>query len=270
LSKNIIKHHAIAVDTDNVAAIGNAIELESSVSAPRPAPPRSLYESENPGMLGAEFEVEEAKRLARDTIRNANNEAGDILDRARHDTEKMRRDAQNQLSFERDRALEEAKEVGYNQGYSDGHDEGRAIAAATLRDAEEILTRTTREREEALANFEPRIVNLIVGIVENLGLANVRMNPAVVLNLVKRGLSEASFTGDIILRVSKDDFDFVVENKEEIMAHVKGGANLEIVADHSLSQADCLIETPFGVVDSSLNMQLDELKQDLLQILSMQ
>jgi flagellar assembly protein FliH len=115
--------------------------------------------------------------------------------------------------------------------------------------------------------LEPELIELVGNILQRVGLNTARINPSVTLNLIRQGLTQSNFTGDVTLRVCKDSFDHVVEHKEYLLEYVEGGANLEIMKDHSLGVGDCLIETPFGVVDSSLNMQLEEIKQDLTLIM---
>ncbi|MDR2167898.1 MAG: hypothetical protein LBE35_08645 [Clostridiales bacterium] len=265
MSKKIIKYHSIVVDKENLFPVGNQLSDDIEVldgvvvNERRPSPSRAG---------GDASDLEDSRRQARETMKNATEKAGDILETARFDAQRMIEEGQAKLSVERAEVLKEAKTRGHKQGYTDGYNEGAAAAKALKDEAEALQAQTFQEREEALAKFEPQLVELVINIIDKLAITTMRVNPGVVLNLIKQGLSESNFTGEITLRVSKDDFDHVSGRKDEIMEHVQGGVELEIVADHSLGAGDCLIETPFGVVDSSLNMQLDEIKQDLALILA--
>ena len=266
MSSKIIKQHAIIVDQENKTTIGNVFEEAGrdwdNARLSSDAPQR------HPEMSDADWEMEIARNKARETMRNATEKAGEILENARKEATYILNSVEDRLEEERQKTLNTARHQGHSEGYDAGHNEGAAEARRKLDEAEELLEQTISERERAIADFEPRAVELIIKVIDKLVLSNTRTNPDVVLNLVKQGLSEASFTGDVTLRVSKDDYERVVENKDELMSYVTGGANLEIVADHSLNPADCLVETPFGVVDSSLSMQFEEIKQDLAQIIS--
>jgi flagellar assembly protein FliH len=261
LSKKIIKRHSVFVDTQNRITIDNMGDIELLDGL-------VVGDSHRGALAASGDDLDDARRKARQTMDNATDKAGGILETARKDAERIVSEARTMLSVERNEALEEAKTRGYKQGYADGHREGTEEAKSLVDEAEALKEHTKREREAALENFEPKLVELIMNILDKIALTTLRINPAVVLNLIKQGLSESSFNEDIILRVSKDDYELVLSHKDDILAHVHGGAELEIVADHSLGVGDCLIETPFGVVDSSINMQLDEIKQDLAHILS--
>ena len=260
MSKKIIKYHSVSIDHANKTTIGSVPE---TTDAP------THFDDDINSEMPAHWEIEEAKNLARDTMRNAGQKADDIIESAHEEARRLLEDAQKKTELERDRIFDDAKQSGISQGYDEGYKDAQKAAQQMLDDAAHELEQAKHDRQNTLKALEPEIVELIIKVVEAVAKTNVRTNPSVVLNLVKLGLAEASFTEDVTLRVSKDDFEFVVEHKEELMQYVVGGAGLDIVADHSLNPADCLIETPFGVVDSSLNMQLEEIKQDLAQILEL-
>ena len=264
LSKKIIKHHAITVDQTNKTTISNENpDLWDRV------PVNIDFVERDDDMADEEWELAQMRAQARESMMSAADKAGDILEEARRDARRIVQEAKDAMEAEREEALKTARDEGYKAGYDEAYAIGAQNAEELMDEAEALLDQTTRERERAIAEFEPKAVNLIIQIIDKLAIATLRTNPAAVLNLVKQGLAEARFAGDVVLRVAKDDFELVVEHKDEIMRHVTGGAGLEIIADHSLNAADCLIETPFGVVDSSLRLQLEEIKQDLAQILSL-
>lgn len=257
LSKKIIKHHLVTVDQENKTTIGMLPETIEVTS----------YDHVQDTTANADWEVQDAKNLARDTMREAGQKADDIIEAAHAEARRVVEEAQAKMNLDKEDIFEKARQDGVSQGYDEGYKDGERAAQQMKDDAKRELDQAVFDRENALQALEPEIINMVIKLVGKLAETSVRINPSVVLNLVKQGLAEASFTEDVTLRVSKDDFDFVVEHKDELMQYVVGGAGLEIVADHSLNAADCLIETPFGVVDSSLNMQLQEIKQDLAQIL---
>jgi flagellar assembly protein FliH len=210
---------------------------------------------------------EYAPKDAAGIVANASRQAGRMLERARAEAHKLQEDTRATLARERMQALANAETEGYEKGYNDGYEEGTNAAQAMLDEAENIKEKTLLEREDTIAGLEPELIELIHNILQRVGINITRLNPSVTLNLIRQGLTQSSFTGDITLRVSKDDYDHVVAQKDYLLEYVEGGANLEIMKDHSLGIGDCLLETPFGVVDSSLNMQLEEIKQDMMLVL---
>jgi len=134
-------------------------------------------------------------------------------------------------------------------------------------EANSLKTETYSQREEAIKSLEPELVDLIIRICRKLVSDSLHTNPQVILHLIRQGLAQSNFTGDVTLRVSKEDYDNVISNKEALMESVEGGAELLILKDFGLGLGDCVIETPFGVIDSSLDMQFEEIRESLRLIL---
>ncbi|MCL2235348.1 MAG: FliH/SctL family protein [Defluviitaleaceae bacterium] len=265
--RKIIKSHAVTVDTENQQSIGNSSDevLAAAVTSAESVVDISVVE-ESPVL--PDVDLEQTRERAQDIINNANRNASEILAAARADADRMIEDETAKLALERERTIEEAREIGRTEGHAQGYADGQAKAQGIVDDAEALRLQTEQEREDALARFEGEIVKLISDVLDKIGDGKINANPDLILSLIRQGLGQSNFTGDVTLRVSAEDYDHVIANKADILTQIEGGANLEIIKDHSLGAADCLIETPFGVVDSSLGMQLEEVKRDLAQILA--
>jgi len=206
---------------------------------------------------------DKARSSARGIVDNATIEAGKILTTAREEAARLKRETEEAIDKERAQILLESEKRGYEDGYQKGSSEAQGI----INEANSMKTETTNEREAAIARLEPDLVELIIRIVKKLISDTVKINPQVVLHLIRQGLAQSNFTGDVTLRVSKEDYDNVIYNKDTLLESVEGGVNLEVLKDFSLGAGDCLIETPFGVIDSSLDMQYEEVRESLRLIL---
>jgi flagellar assembly protein FliH len=259
LSK-IYKAWTISVDRQNVIPIN-----------PQESPPEVI---EIPGaaqtnVQAAEIEAmttnmrQKAHANAKDIVDTATKEAGSILSKARQEAETLTQEAKLAIEQERAAVLLEAEKRGYEIGLEKGNIEADAIIGK----ANEYKNETATQREAAITRLEPELVELIIRIVKKLISDTAKVNPQVVLHLIRQGLKQTSFTGDITLRVASEDYDSAVSHKDELLKSVEGGAKLKILKDLALSPGDCLIETPFGVIDSSLDMQFEEVKESLRLIL---
>jgi len=258
LSK-IYKAWTVSVDRDNI------VPINPQEQPPEPVVDQSIGQSQALADIEAASNSmkERAHANARDIVDQATREAGNILTKAREEAEKLVADAK--LSTEQDRAavLLEAEKRGYQEGL----DKGNVEADAIVDQANDYKSETETQREAAITRLEPELVELIIRIVKKLISDTAKVNPQVVLHLIRQGLKQTSFTGDITLRVSKEDYDNAVSHKEDLLKSVEGGAKLKIMKDVALSAGDCLIETPFGIIDSSLDMQFEEVKDSLRLIL---
>lgn len=189
--------------------------------------------------------------------------AEDIMRRARQDAQSLQDDTLRQAEAQAELLLETSRAKGYEEGYNQGYIEAEAIKE----EARQIHQQALIQRDDIINSIETDMVNLVTGIVSKLLSAEIQINPQVILNLIKQGLSDATLTGIIRIHVSQVDHDYVSQNRDALLAMFNSSATLEIVKDMSLNQSDCVIETPFGNIDCSLTQQYEELKKDLYYIL---
>lgn len=270
MSKRVIKNHSVAFEQENVVVIENVVEVDENIPSATSMPSRNGLDLPNFDVSQAqndEEKEEDARQNARAIMENATKQAGEVLETARAEAHRITQAARKEAEEQRGIIMVQAEQKGFDQGYEKGFEEGNAAAQSIINNAKAMRQQTEDERKAAIDGLEPQMMQIVLNIVDKIVQTNVRNNPTVMLNLIKQGFAEASYTGEVTLRVSKDDYDYVINNKDTILEYVEGGASLEIIKDHSLNAKDCLIETPFGVVDSSLTMQLDEIKQDLAQLL---
>lgn len=203
------------------------------------------------------------EEFALDIIKKAELEAKairiDALKKAEEEIELRRHILKTEIKEERSKS--------HDEGYKEGYDEGLKESLKLKEEAELIYENTIKEREELLKNIEGETINLIINIVKKLLDDTVEMNPDVILVLIKKGLAETTLSGDISIKVSSDDYEYVLKNKEKIVPFMDSGSKLEIIRDLSLRKSDCIIETPFGNIDCSLDEQFNLLKENLFFLL---
>ena len=197
-------------------------------------------------------------------MRRADVESGEIMEKAEKEAERIVLMAEARMEEEASKLYEENRKNGYQQGIDEATAEGERIRA----EAQSVLEAAIQERDETRAAIEPDAVNLIINISEKLLGNTVRLNPAVVVALIRQGFAGvSSLTGQVTIRVSEDDYTEVLAYKEELTAAAGGLAEVEVVRDLSLGKADCVIDTPFGGIDVSLTPQFEALKENLIFLL---
>lgn len=195
-------------------------------------------------------------------LQGAKSEAERIIKKAHVDAERIFLDVKSQCDKLKDETINSAHKQGYDEGYSKGIAEAEGIKAK----AQQTLTNAESERETILNEIEPQMVDLIIKITSKLLNDTAQINPQIILNLIKQGLNETTITGDIVIHVSNDDFEFVTANKNVIEDMVGGGTSIEIAKNSTINKSDCIIETQFGNIDCSLDQQFESLKRDIYYI----
>jgi flagellar assembly protein FliH len=252
-SKRVLKPEMVNLDTENkvIIDIGGLGFFESE------------QQGEDDGDMPVDRE-EAAKNSAKNIIKNAEREAEKIISDAHITAMEKAKSITESAESEAIRKFSEAHEKGYNEGIDKATREGDEIKA----DAKKILDDAVAERKSMQDNLEPEVVDMIIRITEKLLSNTANLNPEIIINLVRQGFSASTISGDVVVHVSPDDYNLVLEKRDEMMAFTDGSVKLKIEKDLSLSPMDCVIETPMGAIDCSLGKQFETLKANLTYILN--
>jgi flagellar assembly protein FliH len=80
-------------------------------------------------------------------------------------------------------------------------------------------------------------------------------NRDTIVSLIRNSLLGSMLSGEITVRVSPDDYEYVQKNRERLLDGI-GNAELTIKKDSTLNKGGCIVETEYGTVDSSVETQL--------------
>lgn len=172
----------------------------------------------------------------------------------------MKAEAEAQLSAERRKVLEEAK----NQGYQDGLTRRMQEVEGQKRQLAETEQKLRKSYEEQIDQLEPRFIETLTGIYEHIFHVELSGYRDIIVHLIADTLRKTEGGRDYIVHVSKDDYPYVSMQKKQITSGVvSSNTTIEIVEDVTLSRNQALIETDSGIFDCSLGTQLAELRQKL-------
>ena len=126
-------------------------------------------------------------------------------------------------------------------------------------------TAMEQEYQDKLDNMEPYLVDKLTDIYDHIFAVDLSEYRNVIFHLISNTLHALENTDTYLIHVSEQDYQFVSMQKAQIAED--GGVKpsmLEFVEDRTLGKNECLIETPDGIYDCSLSVQLSELKRKLL------
>lgn len=257
----IFKSHNVRVDENNRVNIKNLKDTPVNNVIVETHNIESKVE-EQPKLYEAPSE-DEANAISKQIIENASLEAKSIIDKAEEKAKEIIEDAEesgHKMSIS-------IKNEAYKTGYDDGINKGYQEASAIREEAEVIKKEALEYRENLINKIEPEMIDLIIDIVNKLLSVEIKTNPKVISLLIKQGLSKSTLTEDISIHVSKDDYQSVLNSKDEIMASLDTMTDIKFIEDTTLKKSDCIIETGFGTIDCGLTTQYNELKKNLYYIL---
>jgi len=153
-----------------------------------------------------------------------------------------------------------AYEKGYRAGQEAGYAFGEKKAALLLDRLRGILDELEGLRAAILAEVEPELVELALGIARKVVQAEVGTNRDVVVRVTRRALQEVSESGEIVVRVNPGDLEYL-ESKIPDLA--QGRRRLRLEPDAEVGPGGCRVETAHGEVDARIEEQLEEIAKEL-------
>ena len=108
------------------------------------------------------------------------------------------------------------------------------------------------------------MVDVLTQIYEHVFNIELREDKGIILHLLKTTLSRIEPGKDLIVHVSSDDYDEIMDKKEDLDSCITSpNTTMEIIEDPLLKENECMIESDSGVFDCSLGVELSEITRKL-------
>jgi type III secretion protein L len=179
--------------------------------------------------------IGEANKNAEKVIEEANGKSRQILDEALEKRAQIFEEAKKYYASEAKR--------GYDDGYATGKTEMvRQLAELSVKNTDNV-----KYLESSIAGLVVKALQRIIGAVDRREL---------IVDIVRQALKTVKNQQEAILKVSPKDSQAVRDHLKEILSD--GIVDyLEVMADSRLKPGTCILETDLGVVDASLDVQLE-------------
>lgn len=201
---------------------------------------------------------------AGESLQTVSAQVQEILDKAHGEAEDIKSEALARAQQESEELKQRAFEEGKVKGYDDGYNEGMAKIEAQRKKLEEERVSLEKDYQELVKTLEPRFVESLTDIYEKIFKVDLAKEQNIIVHLISTAMHKIEGSSNYLIHVSKEDYSYVSMKKEELLASaVSSGASIEIVEDITLCSNECMIETDGGVFDCGLGTQLEELSQKL-------
>ena len=182
------------------------------------------------------------------------------IQQAQEQADLILQDARAQADSIRADAAEQGRQEGYNAGYQ----EGAAAAQALQEDIDRQRESLEKEYQQMVDELEPEMVDVLTQIYEHVFNIELREDKGIILHLLKTTLSRIEPGRDLIVHVSSDDYDDIIDEREALDACITSpNTTMEIIEDPLLKENECMIESDSGVFDCSLGVELSEITRKL-------
>lgn len=156
-----------------------------------------------------------------------------------------------------------AKDQGFAEGMAQATAKATEEAARRKQEFELERARLLAEHKEKLDEMEPQVVSVVADIFEKVFRIQFEGKKDIILNLVRGAVDGIENSKEFLIKVPKENLQFIMEHKEELQDKVGQYVSIEIISDGELTDNQCIIETDSGVFDCSLDIQLENLVRDI-------
>ena len=198
---------------------------------------------------------EDVKNQIAAAIEEANEQAQSIKDEAN--------EVLAQAHMEAGKIIEDAKRTGYEQGAVGAREEYDAKARQLEKDYETRKKQLEQEYNDMKASMESELVDTITEVFRKVTYTVAEDNKDIILGLINACLKNTDISNEFVIKVSPDDYKFLVNNQGKIYCSVSKEVSVDIVEDAAMKKNQCVIESDTGVYDCSLDIELNNLIKDI-------
>ena len=193
------------------------------------------------------------------SLENTNAEAERTIEEARLQAEQIIADANKNA----DAAFEEAKQNGYYEGNEKAQEEMNIKQAQLEAEFDNKRKELEQEYNNLKESIEPELVEVITDVFRKVTGVVAEDNQEIILHLINDVMHNADGSRDYVIKVSPDDYKFLVNNQGKIYCAMSREVNIDIVEDATLERNQCMIETNTGIFNCSLDIELNNLIKNI-------
>lgn len=174
--------------------------------------------------------------------------------------------AKENWKTEKESYINQAQDEGFKKGFELGKQEGQDQYKELLTNANKIIESATKDYHSTIEQSDETIVELAVHAAEKIIKKELKENPESFLTIVNAAIKEIKDQSDLSIYLHPSNYEMVMKQKDEIVQLVDKDLNVSFYINEQLKEDSCLIEHPFGRIDASIDVQLQELREVLHEV----
>lgn len=204
--------------------------------------------------------VKEAKEKEQAILSRAETEAKSVLAQAKKEAEQIKNQSQEQ-------GYAEGKESGFQAGYAKGRQEAYAQAEAETEEmknkARQMISEAQLDIEAYIEEKKESLLALAAHMAEKIVREHLDLAPDTLLELVHPILHQLDREEDFVSLTVHPSIRQELRNRLPELEQHYPGVRFALLADETLEESGCVIETTHKVVDLQVRKQLKEMLAEL-------
>jgi flagellar biosynthesis/type III secretory pathway protein FliH len=137
----------------------------------------------------------------------------------------------------------------------------KAGISQLCRTLEALVAKLNEFYESLFAQHKDQIARLSVEIAGKILLHKIQQGDYEIESIIKESLKNAPTRHDVVVHLNPQDLPRIQKLQQE---NADGAlAGLKFVADSNIGRAECLLETPKGIIESMINEHLEQIAKAL-------
>jgi len=198
------------------------------------------------------------------------------IEEARQEAQRIIQQAHADAETTRQQAYQEGASTGLAAGLQDSEQEihSQAVQIAerltdeklgtTLPALEQAARLLAEERDRWMSEWEALAIRLGAAIAGKILGQELNVRPEQSRGMLTNVLKLAAGLPRIRLRLNPDDLERLGDHAEQTVRSMAACGETELVSDESITPGGCVIETGHGVIDATIETQLDRIASELL------
>ena len=154
-------------------------------------------------------------------------------------------------------AFEEAKQNGYYEGNAAAQEEADKKQEQLEAEYNNRKKELEQEYNDLKEKVEPQLVEVITDVFRKVTGVVAEDNQQIILHLINDVMHNADGSRDYVIKVSPEDYKFLVNNQGKIYCAMSREVNT------GLERNQCMIETNTGIFNCSLDIELNNLIKNI-------
>ena len=213
-------------------------------------------------------------------LENVRSEAQDLIDSARAEAESIialaRGEAIAEQAAIRERAHAEGFQQGLEEGRASGHQAGNQQAYdEAAQPYQEILSKLApawleqfeqfgQERERLFEEARRELVGFSIQLAGRIVQRTIELDPSICVDQVDATLKLLGSPTQIQVRINPSDRELIDQALPGLLELGAVTRDLTLVEDPSIARGGCIVATPEGTIDSTIEAQLDRVMEALV------
>ena len=186
-----------------------------------------------------------------------------------------RRQLTADLESESRKLFERARSEGRAEGQKTGREEGlvqakKEISAEYAQRFSALVSRLESVHETLVAQTDslirllaPKVIRLWQNLLKRMLHKEVALDQETILRVFAGVLQRVSNKERIVVYLAPEDVDLLRDRQGEYADILRGTKHLEFIADTSVDQGSCIVETNLGVYDARWRTQLEQIDSEI-------